>query len=109
MTASGAARPPISVQLYTVRDALAADTPGTLRRIAGLGLRNVEPFKTVLSGDREAMANLTIRDLEKILFATLTGMTVDTFEAEAKKWSAAARPGTWRSNWPVSPSWGLSG
>ena len=33
-------------------------------------LANVEPFKTVLSGDREAMAKLTTRDLEKILFAT---------------------------------------
>ena len=59
-------------------------------------LANVEPFKTVLSGDREAMAKLTIHDLEKILFATLTGMTVDTFEAEAKKWSEAAKDGRWK-------------
>ena len=43
-------------------------------------LANVEPFKTVLSGDREAMAKLSTHDLEKILFATLTGMTVDVFE-----------------------------
>ena len=35
-------------------------------------LANVEPFKTVLSGDREATAKLTTHDLEKILFATLT-------------------------------------
>ena len=35
----------------------------------------VEPFKTVLSGNREAMAKLTMKDLEKILAATLTGMT----------------------------------
>ena len=47
MTANGAARPPIGVQLYTVRDALAVDTPATLRRIADLGLRNVEPFGLV--------------------------------------------------------------
>ena len=47
MTASGAARPPISVQLYTVRDQLDEDTPGTLRRLAALGLRNVEPFDLV--------------------------------------------------------------
>ena len=33
-------------------------------------LADIEPFKTVLSGDREAMAKLTIHDLEKILFAT---------------------------------------
>ena len=30
-------------------------------------LANVEPFKTVLSGDREAIAKLSTHDLEKIL------------------------------------------
>ena len=39
-------------------------------------LKNVEPFKTVLSGNQEAMARLSMRDLEKILAATLTGMPV---------------------------------
>ncbi len=34
----------LSLQLYTVRDALAADLPGTLERVAGLGFRNVEAF-----------------------------------------------------------------
>jgi phosphoserine phosphatase len=34
-------------------------------------LKNVEPFKTVLTGDREAIAKLTMQDLEKILAATL--------------------------------------
>jgi sugar phosphate isomerase/epimerase len=34
----------LSVQLYTVREALGADLPGTLHRIAELGFRNVEPF-----------------------------------------------------------------
>ena len=29
-------------------------------------IKEVEPFKTVLSGDREAMAKLSIKDLEKI-------------------------------------------
>ena len=32
-------------------------------------LANVEPFKTVLSGDREAIAKLSLHDLEKILRA----------------------------------------
>src|SRR5438034_5528872 len=54
-------------------------------------LRNVEPFKTVLTRKREATAKLTQRDLEKILAATLTGMTVDESQAEAKKWLATAR------------------
>src|SRR5438105_14765460 len=42
-------------------------------------LKSVEPFKTVLSGDRDAIAKLTMRDLEKILAATLTGMTCAEF------------------------------
>ena len=49
-----------------------------------------------LSGDREAMAKLSTHDLEKILFATLTGMTVDTFNAEAKKWTEEAKDGRWK-------------
>jgi phosphoglycolate phosphatase-like HAD superfamily hydrolase len=59
-------------------------------------LRNVEPFKTVLSGNREAMAKLSMRDLEKILAATLTGMTVDEFNAEAKKWMETAKDHRWK-------------
>jgi hypothetical protein len=39
-------------------------------------LAKVEPFKTVLSGNREAMAKLSMDDLFKILAATLTGMSV---------------------------------
>ena len=54
-------------------------------------LKNVEPFKTVLSGNHEAMAKLSMKDLEKILAATLTGMTVDEFNAEVKKWITTAR------------------
>jgi hypothetical protein len=54
-------------------------------------LAKVESFKTVLSGNREAMAKLSMKDLEKILGATLTGMSVDEFYAEAKKWIDTAR------------------
>ena len=35
---------PISVQLYSVREHMAADRDATLRRIAGLGYRAVEPY-----------------------------------------------------------------
>jgi len=59
-------------------------------------LKDVEPFKTVLSGDREAIAKLSLHDLEKILFATLTGMSVEDFEAEAKKWLTTAKDHRWR-------------
>ena len=58
-------------------------------------LKKVEPFTTVLSGNREAMAKLTMKDLEKILAATLTGMSVDEFSAEAKKWLATAKHPRW--------------
>ena len=54
-------------------------------------LAKVEPFKTVLSGDREAIAKLGMKDLEKILAATLTGMSVEDFEAEVSKWLETAR------------------
>src|SRR5262245_64375149 len=40
-------------------------------------LKNVEPFKTVLSRNRDAIAKLSMDDLYKILAATLTGMSVD--------------------------------
>ena len=59
-------------------------------------LANVEPFKTVLSGDREAIAKLTTPDLLKIVAVTLSGMTVDTFKAEAEKWIATAKDGRWK-------------
>jgi phosphoglycolate phosphatase-like HAD superfamily hydrolase len=59
-------------------------------------LANVEPFKTVMSGNREAMARLSMEDLIKIAAATLTGMPVDDFQAEAKKWLAEARDPRWK-------------
>jgi phosphoglycolate phosphatase-like HAD superfamily hydrolase len=58
-------------------------------------LAKVEPFKTVLSGNREAMAKLSMKDLEKILAATLTGTTVEQFQAEVKDWLANAKHPRW--------------
>jgi phosphoserine phosphatase len=58
-------------------------------------LKNVEPYKTVLSGNQEAMAKLSRKDLEKILAATLTGMTVDEFQAEVREWLATAKDPRW--------------
>jgi phosphoglycolate phosphatase-like HAD superfamily hydrolase len=59
-------------------------------------LGNAEPFKTVLSGDREAIAKLPEDALLKIVAATLTGMTVDEFQAEVKRWLAEARHSRWK-------------
>ncbi|WP_027466369.1 sugar phosphate isomerase/epimerase family protein [Curtobacterium sp. UNCCL17] len=47
---------PLSVQLYTVRDALSADLPGTLQRIADIGYTNVEAFSFVDDADELAAA-----------------------------------------------------
>ncbi len=59
-------------------------------------LKNIEPFKTVLSGNREAIAKLSMKDLEKVLAATFTGMTVDKFKAEMKKWIETAKDSRWK-------------
>src|SRR3974390_3237914 len=59
-------------------------------------LKKIEPFKTVLSGDREAMARLSMHDLETILAATLTGMPVETFEADVKNWLETAKHARWK-------------
>ena len=48
-------------------------------------LKDVEPFKTVLTGDREAIAKLPMTELEKLLAATLSGMTVDEFQGRGRK------------------------
>src|SRR6266516_3166649 len=62
-------------------------------------LKNKEPFKTVLSGNREAMAKLSQDDLMKILVVTLTGMSVDNFNAEAKKWIGEAKDPRWKRSY----------
>lgn len=59
-------------------------------------LAKVEPFKTVLTGNRDAIAKLPKDDLFKILAATLTGMSVDTFRAEVKQWLATAKDPRWK-------------
>jgi phosphoglycolate phosphatase-like HAD superfamily hydrolase len=59
-------------------------------------LASVEPFKTVMSGNRDAIARLSMQDLEKILVATLTGMSVDEFRAEAARWLDSARDSRWK-------------
>jgi phosphoglycolate phosphatase-like HAD superfamily hydrolase len=59
-------------------------------------LKEVEPFKTVLSGNREAIARLPTRDLEKIVLATLAGMTTDESVADGKQWLASAKDPRWK-------------
>ena len=48
----------LSVQLYSIRDAVAADLPGALARLASLGVTQVEPYDVVSDPDglRDALA-----------------------------------------------------
>ena len=65
-------------------------------------LAKVAPYSTVLEllkGDRAAMEKLTEPDLFKLLAATSTGMSVDTFSAEAKKWIAEAKHPRWKKSY----------
>jgi phosphoglycolate phosphatase-like HAD superfamily hydrolase len=59
-------------------------------------LKEVEPFKTVMSGNREAIAKLPMADLEKLLAAALTGMSVEQFQIEVKAWLAKAKDPRWK-------------
>jgi phosphoserine phosphatase len=62
-------------------------------------LAKAEPFSTVLQllhGDRAAMEKLTMKDLEKIAAATLTGMPVEEFNAAVGNWIAEAKDARWK-------------
>ena len=59
-------------------------------------LKNVEPFKTILSGDKEAIAKLPKEDLEKLLAATLTGMSVEEFNVRVANWIGKAKDPRWK-------------
>ena len=54
-------------------------------------LANEEPFKTVVAGDREAMAKFTERDIIRIVAASESGIPVDAFQEVVKRWLATAK------------------
>lgn len=58
-------------------------------------LANVEPFKTILSGDREAIAKLPAKDLFEVAVEVQSGMTVEDFDREVTEWLAKARHPRW--------------
>jgi phosphoglycolate phosphatase-like HAD superfamily hydrolase len=62
-------------------------------------LKDVEPFKTVLSGDKAAIAKLPYPELEKILAATLTGMTVEEFNILVANWIGKAKDHRWNKSY----------
>ena len=59
-------------------------------------LKNTEPFKTILSGDQAAIAKLSEKDLLKIVAATLTGITVEQFQAQVKEWVGTGKDPRWK-------------
>lgn len=59
-------------------------------------LAGVEPFKTALAGDLEAVARLPVEDLEKLLTTTFSGLPVDVFASETAEWLASATDRRWK-------------
>jgi phosphoserine phosphatase len=59
-------------------------------------LAKQEPFKTVLSGNKEALAKLPWPQIQKIILATLSGMSVEQFREEVKSWLATAEHPRWK-------------
>ena len=58
--------------------------------------KTLEPFKSVLRGDKAAMAKFTMDDFEKILIATHTGMSVEEFSRIARDWIIKAINPRWK-------------
>lgn len=53
--------------------------------------KNKEPFRSVLSGSKAALARLTEKDLLQIVTVTHSGMTVEEFQQTVLRWLATAR------------------
>lgn len=58
-------------------------------------LAKIEPFKTALSRNMEAISKLSTKDLIKIMAAPLRGMSVERFRADAEQWLETARHPRW--------------
>lgn len=53
--------------------------------------KETEPFKSVLTGDREAMAKFTEKDWLEIVAVTHAGMGTEEFQALVKQWITTAK------------------
>jgi hypothetical protein len=58
-------------------------------------LKAREPFKAVLSGDKEALAKLSMREIFEIVLTAQSGMTVEDFRADVRQWLATAKHPRW--------------
>jgi phosphoserine phosphatase len=61
--------------------------------------KTTQPFATVLSGDKSAMAKFSMKDLESLLVATHTGMTVEQFNTLVKGWISKAEDPRWHRHY----------
>ena len=52
--------------------------------------KNQEPFKTILEGRYHDFKNFTASDIEQIMIVTHSGMSVEEYAENAKKWFATA-------------------
>jgi phosphoserine phosphatase len=73
-------------------------------RVAALASANPqwkdeEPFKSVLAGDKAAIAKLTMQDFETILMATHAGMETGEFHATVSDWVAKAKDPRWNRSY----------
>jgi sugar phosphate isomerase/epimerase len=95
--------PALSIQLYTVREQLAADLPGTLAKLAAIGLTRIEPYnfmanpsglKAALAGSAltAPTAHQNVADVDDLgaVFDTAADLGIETvFEpmVPAARWS----------------------
>lgn len=94
-----------SLQLYTLRDAMAADLPSTLKRVAEIGYRAVEPYNFVDTAEqlREALSDNSLsapsghapllRDDQDAIFTAADklgiGTVIDPF-VDPENWTSAS-------------------
>ena len=57
----------------------------------GPSLKEIEPFKTVLSGDSAAIAKLGVPELLKVITLTHSGMMVEVFQKTVQDWITTAQ------------------
>ena len=91
--------PPIGLQLYSVREAMAADADGALARVSALGFEGVELAGTAGLSPEEFRSRLDHHGLQ--LISAMVGLADEGLSADTLEWSA--RVGTPRlvvNLWP---------
>ncbi len=59
-------------------------------------LKEVEPFKSLVTEGRAAIGKLTMEDMQKIAAYALSGMSEDQFTIQVKAWLASSRDPRWK-------------